>query len=341
MKEIKLGKTGIKVKRIGMGGIPIQRLKISESDRLLEKAVEAGINFYDTARIYTDSEIKFGRILSKYREKVHIATKTYARQGDNIAKDLETSLKNLKTDYIDFYLCHNVASEKDIEDIFTVDGAINFFIKQKEKGVIKHIGFSAHKPWIGLELIKRFNFELIQIPFNIVETGCLAELIPLAHKKGIAVIGMKPIAGGMIKSVSLHLRWILNNGIDVVIPGIDDISQIEENIAVLNNLTELNDNEIRLLNEERDTLGKTFCRRCEYCMPCPNGLNISFLHLLRFYYFSYELKDWAWERINSLAKSYKDCKECYECVNKCPYELDTPELFNEAWARMRLEKGMP
>jgi predicted aldo/keto reductase-like oxidoreductase len=339
MLELKLGKTNIKVNRIGMGGIPIQKLKASESDKLLKKAVELGINFYDTARIYTDSEIKLGRILSKNRDKVFIATKTYARRGDAIEKDLDTSLRNLKTDYIDFYLCHNISSENDIEEIFLKDGAIEIFLKVKDKGKIKHIGFSAHKPWVAIKLINKFDFELIQIPFNIVETSSSEELIPLARKKQIAIIGMKPLAGGMIKSVLLHFRWILTNGIDVIIPGFDNISQINEIFTSLKEITPLNDNEFKILKDEADKLGKEFCRRCEYCMPCPNGLNISFLHLLRFYYFSYDLKQWAWERINSLSKSYKDCAACYECVSKCPYELETPVLFKQAWEQILKDRG--
>mgnify|MGYP005844827735 CR=1 FL=1 len=334
MKEIRLGKTNIIVKRIGMGGIPIQKLKASESDKILEKAIELGINFYDTARIYTDSENKYGRILSKYRDKVYIATKTYARCGSSVEKDLNMSLKNLKTDYIDFYLCHNVSTENDVKEILAPDGALEIFLKKKQEGIIQHIGFSAHKPWIAIELLKRFDFDLIQIPFNIVETGSMEELIPLAKNKQVAIVGMKPVAGGMIKSVNIHLRWILNNGIDVVIPGMDNISQVIDNVRVLYNLSPLDENEMKILQDERELLGKTFCRRCEYCMPCPNGLNIPFLHLLRFYYFSYDLKEWAWDRINSLGKSYKDCTACYECVSKCPYELETPDLFRQAWESM-------
>ena len=337
--EIKLGKTNISAKRIGMGGIPIQRLTVTESDCVLEKAVEMGINFYDTARVYTDSEIKLGRILSKYRDRVVIATKTYSRQGTGVEKDLETSLKNLTTDYIDLYICHNISNENELQQVLAPGGAIEAFLKAKQQKKIRHIGLSAHKPWIGIKALEQFDFEVIQIPFNIVETKSAEELIPLAKLKNIGIIGMKPAAGGAMKDVPLSLRFVLNNGIDVAIPGMDSVEQVIENYAVLDTLSPLTEEEHRCLLAEKEVLGDNFCRRCEYCMPCPQGLPISFLHLLRFYYFNYDLKDWAWERINALPKSYKDCQQCFECVNKCPYALETPTLFAEAWEDILKDRG--
>ena len=171
--ETILGKTKIKLKRMGFGGIPIQRLKLKESDRVIQKAVDEGINFFDTARIYTDSEEKLGRILSKYREKVFIATKTYSKDKEGVIRDLDASLKMLKTDYIDFYICHNVSSEGELKQILSSNGAMEAILKAKKEGKINHIGISGHKPWIVIKAIKDFDFEVIEIPFNIIENKCL------------------------------------------------------------------------------------------------------------------------------------------------------------------------
>jgi uncharacterized protein len=337
-KDIVLGKTKLVVKRIGMGGIPIQRLTVPEADLVLEKAIEVGINFFDTARIYTDSEAKYGRILSKHRKDVVIATKTYARTGDGVIKDLELSLKTLQTDYIDLYICHNISSENDLEQILAPAGALEAFQTAQQQGKIRHIGISAHKPWIAIKALEQFDFTALQIPYNIVETTSAADLIPLALQRNIGIIGMKPAAGGNMKDVPLSLRYVLASGIHVAIPGMDSVRQVTENFSALDNPAPLTSEEYDRLLKDKEMLGDNFCRRCEYCMPCPNGLPISFLHLLRFYYFNYDLKDWAWERINSLPKSYKDCQQCYECVNKCPYALDMPALFAEAWSRINEER---
>ena len=332
--EKRLGNTTMMVKQIGFGGIPIQRLKPEESDKVIEEAVDKGINFFDTARIYSDSEEKLGRILSKHRKKVFIATKTYSKDGNGVKKDMEKSLQMLKTDYIDLYLCHNIGSEAELKQILSPNGALEAIQKAKKEGKINHIGVSGHKPWIMKQCIKTFEFDVLEIPFNIIENKCLDELVPLAKKRKIGIVAMKPIAGGALTEVSLNLRYILTSGADVAVPGMDSVNQISENLSVLQNLNPLNNKEMSRLKKEKEILGEHFCRRCEYCMPCPEGLPIPFLHLLHAYYFRYNLKDWAWDRINSLPKSYKDCVECYACFDKCPYELKTPEIFKENWEKI-------
>jgi predicted aldo/keto reductase-like oxidoreductase len=149
---------------------------------------------------------------------------------------------------------------------------------------------------------------------------------------------MKPIGGGNIREINLNFRFIFNQGIDVAIPGMDSETQVAENVAALENLLPLTNTEIEVLQKEKDRLGDSFCRRCEYCMPCPQGLPISFLHVLKNYYFLYDLKDWVWERINALSKTYKDCVACDECVKKCPYQLDMPRIFNDTWKKMLADK---
>jgi len=167
-----------------------------------------------------------------------------------------------------------------------------------------------------MKALKAFDFDTVQVPLNYIEQGCLEELVPYAKERGIGVIAMKPVGGGAFKHVPLVLRFNLTHGADVVIPGMDSEHQVIENLSVLENLNSLTGEEMAVLQKEKEVLGENFCRRCEYCMPCPQGLPIPFLHVLRAYYFRYNLQDWALERMNNLPKSYKDCIECGECVKK-------------------------
>ena len=324
---------------MGMGGIPIQRLSVQQADRLLENAVEAGINFFDTARIYTDSESKLGRILSRHRDHVFIASKSFNREAATILRDIDSSLEQLQTDYIDIYQCHNIASENDLAKALADDGAVAGLVKAKQQGKIRHIGLSGHKPRIVKKALSLFPFETIQIPCNFMETDALADLVPLARQRQVGVIAMKPIGGGNIREINLNFRFIFNQGIDVAIPGMDLAGQVMENVAALDNLSPLTAEETARLQKEKDRLGNQFCRRCEYCVPCPQGLPVSFLHVLKNYYFLYDLKDWAWERIDALSKTYKDCAACGECVKKCPYHLNMPEIFRTTWEKMLADKA--
>jgi len=338
-RETVLGGTGLQVCRLGMGGIPIQRLDQRRSDRVLESALAAGINFFDTARIYTDSESKFGRVLPRHRQRVVVASKTLSRQAGQVAMDIDTSLRHLRTDCIDLYQCHNVATQADLEDIMAPRGALEALQRAQTAGKIKHIGITGHKPWFIIQALQAFDFATIQVPCNHIETGAVAELIPLARRRRVGVIAMKPIGGGNIRQIGLNFRFIFNSGVDVAIPGMDSSRQVTENIAWLDKLAPLTAGDIRRLQKEKDRLGENFCRRCEYCMPCPQGLPIAFLHVLKNYYFLYDLKDWVRERLQALPKTFQDCTACRTCVQKCPYHLDSPEIFKQTWQRIQADRG--
>jgi predicted aldo/keto reductase-like oxidoreductase len=333
--KVPLGKTDLNVNPIGFGGIPIQRLSLEESDKVVGKALDMGINFFDTSRVYTDSEEKLGRIFSNYpRDGIIIASKTFSRDARNAAADLETGLKLMKTDYIDLYQCHNISTEDQINQILAPGGALEALKKAQQDGKIRYIGITGHKPPVLAEALKVFDFDTLQIPMNYIETSALSELVPFAREKDMGIIAMKPVAGGAFKNVPLALRFSLIHGADVVIPGMDSVQQVVENISTLANLKPLNKKELAVLEKEKAGLDENFCRRCEYCMPCPEGLPISFLHVLRAYYFRYNLQDWAMSRVKDLPKSYKDCTGCRQCVEKCPYALDNPKIFRETWDQM-------
>ena len=338
--HVPLGKTGLMVNPIGFGGIPIQRLLPGESDKVVKKALDMGINFFDSSRVYTDSEEKLGRVFRQDpRDSFIIATKTLSRDGKSAAADLETGLNLMKTDYIDLYQCHNVANDQQLDQLLAPGGALEVLQAAQQQGKIRFIGLTGHKPPVLLKALKAFEFSTLQVPLNYIETSCLDELVPYAREKDLGIIAMKPVAGGAFKNVPRALRFCLTHGAHVVIPGMDAEYQVTENLSALENLNPLSESDLALLEEERKGLEDNFCRRCEYCMPCPEGLPISFLHILRAYYLRYNLQGWAMERVNNLEKAYNDCIECGECIKKCPYDLDTPRIFKETWDDMKDWQG--
>jgi len=323
----KLGTTGLEVCRLGFGGIPIQRLTEAEAVRLIGVALDGGIDFYDTAAGYTDSQRKLGAGLAGHRDRVVIASKSMARGAEAIAADLDRALSDLRTEYLDVYQLHNVASMAELEQVTAPGGALDGLLKARDAGKVRYIGLSSHKPAVALQALERFPFATVQVPVNYIETLALPELVPAARRRGVGTIAMKPVGGGAFVHRTENFRFIFAAGIDVAIPGMDDPRQVAENLAVLSDLRPLTVAETALLEQEKKELGDTFCRRCEYCMPCPNGLPIAFLHVLRAYWFRYGLKDWVHQRLAALKKTYRDCTGCGECVGKCPYHLPSPELF--------------
>lgn len=326
----RLGKTDMKVSAVGFGGIPLQGLSSSEAERVLLHAVDSGIDFFDSARGYTDSEEKMGRSLEKHRDTIFLATKAMARDAAGMKRELEASLRNFRTGMIDLYQCHAVGNDKQLERVLGPGGAWETLSRAREEGKVRWIGITGHSRDILLKAVKTGRFDTVQFPFNPIETEWAEGVIPAASERGVGTIGMKPVAGGAIRKVALSIRYTLTRGIDVSIPGMDSISQIDENCSAAENLQPLSESELDELSREKEFWGEAFCRRCGYCMPCPNGLNIPFLLLIEAYYTRYGLKDWALSRLGGLSHSYNDCVACGECLDKCPYHLPIPELMEKA-----------
>ena len=321
-----LGKTGMKVSCMGFGGIPIQRIDAKGTKILIHQLREAGVNFIDTARAYTVSEAYLGYALEGIREDFIVATKGRGRTEADMAADIERSLNDLRTDYIDLYQMHNVAPQE-LEGILAPGGALEALLEAKAAGKIRHIGLTSHSldtfraalelPWV----------ETFMFPYNIVETQA-EDLIAQAAQKNIGFICMKPLAGGAIEDATLALRYICSNpNVTVVIPGMADPKELSQNLAAVSDTSELTPEEKAGFLKIRSQLGTQFCRRCNYCQPCSAGIGISSCFLLDGYLQRYGLADWARERYDALDKKASDCVGCGACEQRCPYNLPIRKML--------------
>ena len=323
-----LGKTGLKISRMGFGGIPIQRIDAEGTKVLVHQMLEAGINYIDTARGYTVSEEYLGYALEGIRDKFIIATKSMSRTKEAMATDIDISLKNLRTDYIDLYQVHNATPEQ-VEQVMAPGGALEALLEAKAAGKIGHIGLTAHsletfKMALDLPWVETFMF-----PYNIVETQA-EKLIAECAKRNIGFIDMKPLAGGAIEDATLALRYICaNDAVTVVIPGMADPKELVQNLAAVNDTTPLTNEEKAAFLEVRNQLGTNFCRRCNYCQPCTAGVNISGCFLFDGYHQRYGLADWAKGRYDAMPKHASDCIGCGACEDRCPYNLPIREMLKK------------
>lgn len=326
----KLGKTNLVVNKMGFGGIPIQRITQEEARELIVKAVELGVNFFDTARGYTCSEEYIGNGLKGIRDKIYLATKSMARTYDLMKKDIEISLNNLQTDYIDLYQFHNVKSVDEWDLIVSNDGALKAILEAKEKGLIKHIGITSHsKDFLDWLLDSKYVdiIETIQYPLNFLEEEGI-ELFEKAQKLNVGTIAMKPLGGGMIDNPIVALKYLMNQEcLSVMIPGIGSIEELIINVSVKKE--ELNEEDEKYISKVKEEMEKEFCHRCGYCLPCSKGIDIPGIFTLEKYFLKYNLQDWALTRYNNLKVKASDCINCGLCVTRCPYQLNIPKKLKE------------
>ena len=323
-----LGKTGLKISSMGFGGIPIQRIDAEGTRVLMHKLLDAGVNYIDTARGYTVSEEYLGYALEGIRQHFILATKSMARDKAGMARDIDISLKNLRTDYIDLYQVHNPGAA-DLDKVLAPGGALEALMEARSAGKIGHIGITLHDLKLFERALDLDWVETIMFPYNIVETQA-EELIAQCGEKNIGFICMKPLAGGAIEDATLAMRFVgANPNVTVVIPGMADVSEVEQNIAAANNDSPLTAEELAAMQKIRDELGTNFCRRCNYCQPCTAGINISGAFLFEGYYNRYGLQDWAAGRYATLAKTASDCVDCGLCEERCPYNLPIREMLKK------------
>ena len=328
MEYVTLGKTGLKVARLGFGGIPIQKTDVATTRTLIEKMAACGINFIDSARGYTVSEAFLGEALEGYRDKFILATKSMAVTKEAMAADIETSLKNYRTDYIDLYQIHNPSAEN-FEKIIAPGGALEALLEAKEAGKIRHIGFTTHTTPLFEKALACDWVETIMFPYNLVETQG-EDLMRQCTEKNIGFIVMKPLAGGAIDDPTLALRFICANpDATIVIPGMYDVKEVDQNLAAACDNSPLTDDEWAKIDAIRKDLGSNFCRRCNYCQPCAKGIGISAIFILEGYYDRYGLQDWAKGRYDVLPVKASACIDCGICEPRCPYNLPIRAMLKE------------
>lgn len=323
-----LGKTGLKISRMGFGGIPIQKIDEEGTRKLLHEMMEKGVNYIDSARGYTVSEQYIGYGLEGIRDKFVLATKSMSRTKEAMAADIETSLGNFRTDYIDLYQVHNPSMEQ-LDQVMGEGGALEALMEAKTSGKIGHIGLTAHSTEVFERALELDWVETIMFPYNIVEQQG-AELIHKCAEKNIGFIVMKPLAGGAIEDASLALRYVCSNpDVTVVIPGMAEIHELEQNLAACSNTEPLTQEELKEMDKVREQLGTDFCRRCNYCAPCTVGINIPSVFLFAGYLQRYDLADWAKDRYSTLKVKASACIGCGKCEPRCPYHLPIREKLKK------------
>lgn len=323
-----LGKTGLKISRMGFGGIPIQKIDEEGTRKLLHEMMEKGVNYIDSARGYTVSEQYIGYGLEGIRDKFVLATKSMSRTKEAMAADIETSLGNFRTDYIDLYQVHNPSMEQ-LDQVIGEGGALEALMEAKAAGKIGHIGLTAHSTAVFERALGLDWVETIMFPYNIVEQQG-AEFIHKCAEKNIGFIDMKPLAGGAIEDATLALRYVCSNpDVTVVIPGMAEVRELEQNLAACSNTEPLTDEELKAMDKVREQLGTDFCRRCNYCAPCTVGINIPSVFLFAGYLQRYDLADWAKDRYSTLKVKASACIGCGKCEPRCPYHLPIREKLKK------------
>ena len=327
MNYVTLGKTGLRAAVLSFGGIPIQRADAANTMAVVDKLEEYGINFIDTARGYTVSEEYLGAALEGRRDKFILATKSPAKDKEGMLRDVETSLKNLRTDHIDLYQFHNLQA-KAIDQVFGPGGAYEALAEAKAAGKVGHIGVTCHSADTLRTLVEHYadKIETVMFPYNIVEDQG-KDVLELAREKGMGTIAMKPLAGGNLEDWNLALRYIAASGvIDISIPGMGSPEEVDRNAAV-DLTTPLTQEELEQCAAVRKELGTQFCRRCNYCAPCPNGIDIPSNFLMANYVRKYGLADWATARYKALPYHAGSCVQCGACEKRCPYNLPIRDML--------------
>ncbi len=331
MKTIRLGKSNLMVSAVGFGGIPIQRLSDDDAVALVRGCLDLGINYIDTAHGYTTSEERVGRALKGRRDGIVLATKSHGLDRDTLTQELEQSLSRLGVDYIDLFQLHNVASQEEWDKVLAPGGALEAARDALQAGKIGHIGVTSHALAFAQKAVRSGLFETIMFPLNFVAREPGEELYPEAVANDVGFIAMKPLGGGMLSDARLAFQYLRQFPHAVPIPGIERIEEMREIIAVMAEPAGLTADDRQRIEGIREELGTRFCRRCDYCQPCRQGIPISSLMTAPSL-----IKRMPPQRAlammeRSVAKAV-ECEKCGECGETCPYHLPIREMLDEAIA---------
>lgn len=326
MEKVRLGRTNIVVNRNGFGALPVQRVNKEEAKVILKKAYTNGINFFDSARAYSDSEEKIGLSLSDVRKDIYIATKTMATTVEDFWRDLNTSLELLKTDYIDIYQFHNPSFCPKPND---GTGLYEAMLEAKEQGKIKHIGITNHRLHVAKEAVESGLYDTLQFPFSYLASDKEEELVRLCKEKDIGFICMKALSGGLITRSDVAYAYLAQFDNTLPIWGIQKEKELDEFISYNDNPPVLNDEIKAIIEHDRQELAGEFCRGCGYCMPCPMGIEINQCARMSLMLRRSPSANWLSPHWQEEMKKIETCINCGKCKAHCPYDLNTPELLKK------------
>ncbi len=321
MDKVRLGKTGIMVTRCSFGALPVQRLPMDDAVGLLRAAYEGGINYFDTANMYTDSEEKIGNALSDVRENIIISTKTGARDEKTAKEHVELSLRRMKTDYIDIVQLHNIPSLEETE------GAYAALYRLREKGYIGHIGVTAHKRTVAVNALNSGLFETLQYPFSYLSDEDEKDLVRRCVREDVGFIAMKAIAGGLLKNAAACRVFFNEFPNAVPIWGIQRMEELNEWLALENDPPHMTDELRAVIEKDRAELSGAFCRGCGYCMPCPVGIDIHNVARMDMLLRRAPYRQFLTDEMCEMMHKINDCISCGSCKTRCPYGLNTPEIL--------------
>jgi predicted aldo/keto reductase-like oxidoreductase len=327
MEKVRLGKTNLKVSRVGIGGIPLQRPSEKEAVEVIQHALDKGINLIDTSIGYGQSEIRIGKAIAGRRDDVIIITRTGSTDGERMKVSLEKSMKQLQTDYIDVYEMHNVSTAKRYDEVFAEGGSLEAMYEAKEQGKIGFLGFTSHCMETMLKAVKSEAFDVILFPFNFVNNDAAEKLVPLTKKLDIGFTAMKPFAGGRLRDVDLVMKYLLQFDNVIPVPGVEKKIEIDQIIDVVEGSRKLTENDELKINEIRNELGTKFCQWCGYCQPgCPEEIDIPMMINAELMYSLWpenRLKEWY----SVIIANAHNCTECGNCEEACPYNLPIRDLL--------------
>jgi predicted aldo/keto reductase-like oxidoreductase len=329
MERVRFGKTGLMVSKAAFGGIPIMRITKAEAGHIVREAIALGINFIDTAHVYTDSEEKIGdAIKGTRREDLVIASKSTAGDKKTFNEHLELSLKRLGTEYIDIYQLHNVSTAIQRDAVFAPGGAMEGLEEAIAAGKVRFPGFSSHSISMAVEIMKGGRFTSVQLPFNYIDCEAASGAIPLAKDLDMGFIAMKPMGGGLLNDAGLSFRYLSQFDSIVPDPGIERLEEIREIAGIVDKNEALSVEDEKEIEKQRAEFGASWCHRCDYCQPCPQGIYISSTLCVESAF-----KRMPQERARSMVgpamEKARTCLECDACVTRCPYKLEIPRLLKE------------
>lgn len=329
LRKVKFGKTDMQITAMSFGALPMGRCSLHEAEVMFNAVLDSGINFMDTARLYGDCEDKIGMFLSSRRSEYYLATKTLARTAEGMYADIQTSLSKMRTDYIDLYQVHNPKNMHELATVMGKGGALEGLKQAQSEGKIRYIGITGHNVDVLKQAIATEEFASVQVPYSFVEQQSEDELLPLARQIGMGILAMKPFGGSQIRQVDLSLRFILQQGDIVPIPGMDTPEQLQQNLDTFCSFKPLLECELELLRQEAQAIGKDFCRRCGYCLPCAVGIDIPSIFILNLSFNRYGARAGGIPRYAALPVKASECTGCGICEARCPYEIKIRERMQE------------